>query len=184
MAKLKLKPGIVTGKALEELFAYCQEAQCALPAVNVIGSSSANAVMEAARRASAPVIIQYSHGGSQFTAGKFGGEAAFAHQQRPVGDTHDRLRLGSDQENGDALVAQLLDDRQHFILGADIHAAGRLVEDHDGWLLGQPFGQHHFLLVAAAQRPGMEQRLGRAHPHFIDLAAGNGDFLPLIEQPA
>jgi fructose-bisphosphate aldolase class II len=71
MAKLKLKPGIVTGKALEELFAYCQEAECALPAVNVIGSHSANAVMEAARRASAPVIIQYSHGGSQFNAGKF-----------------------------------------------------------------------------------------------------------------
>ena len=71
MAKLKLKPGVITGKALRELFDYCKSTQCALPAVNVIGSSSANAVLAAAREAKAPVIIQYSHGGGQFNAGKF-----------------------------------------------------------------------------------------------------------------
>jgi fructose-bisphosphate aldolase class II len=70
MAKLKLKPGVVTGTALRELFDYCQSAQCALPAVNVIGSSSANAVLAAAKAAQAPVIVQYSHGGGQFNAGK------------------------------------------------------------------------------------------------------------------
>ncbi len=70
MAAFKLKPGIVTGTALDELFAYCKESECALPAVNVIGSGSANAALEAARQAKAPVIIQYSHGGAQFTAGK------------------------------------------------------------------------------------------------------------------
>src|SRR5690349_1479499 len=70
MAALKLKPGIVTGAALDEVFAYCKEAQCALPAVNVIGSSTANAALEAARQAKAPIIIQYSHGGGQFNAGK------------------------------------------------------------------------------------------------------------------
>jgi fructose-bisphosphate aldolase class II len=71
VAKLKLKPGVVTGSALRELFDYCQSAQCALPAVNVIGSSSANAVLAAARQAQAPVIVQYSHGGGQFNGGKF-----------------------------------------------------------------------------------------------------------------
>jgi fructose-bisphosphate aldolase class II len=71
VAKLKLKPGVVTGTALRELFDYCKSAQCALPAVNVIGSSSANAVLAAARQAQAPVIVQYSHGGGQFNAGKF-----------------------------------------------------------------------------------------------------------------
>jgi fructose-bisphosphate aldolase class II len=71
VAKLKLKPGVVTGTALRELFDYCQSTQCALPAVNVIGSSSANAVLAAARQAKSPVIIQYSHGGGQFNAGKF-----------------------------------------------------------------------------------------------------------------
>jgi fructose-bisphosphate aldolase class II len=70
-APLKLKPGIVTGAALDELFAYCKEAQCALPAVNVIGSHTANAALEAARKAKAPVIVQFSHSGAQFVGGKF-----------------------------------------------------------------------------------------------------------------
>jgi fructose-bisphosphate aldolase class II len=60
----------VTGTALKELFAYCKEAGCALPAVNVIGSNSANAAMAAAHAARAPIIIQISHTGSQFFAGK------------------------------------------------------------------------------------------------------------------
>src|SRR6187402_1554719 len=66
-APLKLKPGVVTGAALDELFAYCKEAQCALPAVNVIGSHTANAALVA----KAPVIVQFSHTGAQFYAGKF-----------------------------------------------------------------------------------------------------------------
>lgn len=70
MEKLKLQPGVVTGRGLTDLFAYCKQAQCALPAVNVIGSHSANAVMAAAKQAKCPVIIQYSHGGAQFNAGK------------------------------------------------------------------------------------------------------------------
>lgn len=70
MDKLDLKPGVLTGNAVRDLFAYCKEAGCALPAVNVIGSNSANAAMAAARAARAPIIIQISHTGSQFFAGK------------------------------------------------------------------------------------------------------------------
>jgi fructose-bisphosphate aldolase class II len=70
MANLKLKPGVVTGNALKELFAYCKDVDAALPAVNVIGSGSANAAMAAAKEAKAPVIVQLSHTGSQFYGGK------------------------------------------------------------------------------------------------------------------
>jgi fructose-bisphosphate aldolase class II len=42
-----------------------------LPAVNVIGSNSVVAALEAARVAKSPIIIQLSHGGGQFFAGKF-----------------------------------------------------------------------------------------------------------------
>src|SRR5262249_16174237 len=70
MNKLTLKPGVLTGNAVKELFAYGKEAGFALPAVNVIGSNSANAAMAAARPANAPIIIQLSHTGSQFFAGK------------------------------------------------------------------------------------------------------------------
>lgn len=68
---IKLKPGIVTGAALQKLFAQMKDAQCALPAVNVIGSHSLNAALAAARKAQCPVIIQFSHSGAQFYAGKF-----------------------------------------------------------------------------------------------------------------
>ena len=71
MAKMKMKPGVVTGNALQELFAYCKETQCALPAVNVIGSGSVNAALQAAREASSPIIIQFSNGGGAFNAGKY-----------------------------------------------------------------------------------------------------------------
>jgi fructose-bisphosphate aldolase, class II len=69
MDKLNLKPGILTGGAVKQLFDYCKDVGCALPAVNVIGSNSANAAMAAARVARAPIIIQISHSGSQFFAG-------------------------------------------------------------------------------------------------------------------
>jgi fructose-bisphosphate aldolase class II len=67
---MKLTPGVVTGTALDELFAYCKEAKCALPAVNVTGSNSANAALRAAREANAPIIVQLSQSGAQFYAGK------------------------------------------------------------------------------------------------------------------
>jgi fructose-bisphosphate aldolase class II len=71
MTTMKLKPGVVTGSALTELLDYCRESQCALPAVNIIGSHSANAALAAARDAKAPIIVQLSNGGSVFYAGKF-----------------------------------------------------------------------------------------------------------------
>jgi len=70
MGTLKLKPGVITGDALLELFAHCKEVDCALPAVNVIGSHTINAALQAAREAKAPVIVQLSHTGSQFYGGK------------------------------------------------------------------------------------------------------------------
>ena len=70
MANLKLKPGILTGDALLEVFAYCKQTECALPAVNVVGSHLVNAAMAAAKEAKSPIIIQFSHTGAQFVAGK------------------------------------------------------------------------------------------------------------------
>lgn len=62
--------GVVTGKDLEKLIAFAKQNKFALPAVNCIGSDSVNAVMEAAAKVKAPVIIQFSNGGAQFYAGK------------------------------------------------------------------------------------------------------------------
>jgi fructose-bisphosphate aldolase, class II len=65
-----IEPGIVTGKDLQELYRIAKEHQFALPAVNVVGTNSVNAVLEAARDVNSPVIIQFSNGGAHFYAGK------------------------------------------------------------------------------------------------------------------
>ena len=65
-----VKPGVVTGRDLQKILQIAKENNFALPAVNVIGSSSANVVMEAARAVNSPVMIQYSNGGAAFNAGK------------------------------------------------------------------------------------------------------------------
>lgn len=65
-----VSPGVVTGKGVQDVFAVAKANSFALPAVNVVGSSSANAAMEAAKAVNSPVIIQVSNGGASFNAGK------------------------------------------------------------------------------------------------------------------
>lgn len=62
--------GVATGNLVSELFQHAKENQYALPAVNVIGSSNINAVMETAAKLNSPVIIQFSNGGASYNAGK------------------------------------------------------------------------------------------------------------------
>ena len=65
-----IKPGVATGDQVQEIFKYAKEKGFALPAVNVTGSSTINGVLETAAKLNAPVIIQFSNGGSIFNAGK------------------------------------------------------------------------------------------------------------------
>ncbi|CAD0222664.1 class II fructose-bisphosphate aldolase [Chryseobacterium sp. D764] len=62
--------GVATGQLVTDIFQYAKENKFALPAVNVIGSSNINAVMETAAKLNSPVIIQFSNGGAAFNAGK------------------------------------------------------------------------------------------------------------------
>jgi fructose-bisphosphate aldolase class II len=62
--------GVVSGQELKDLFDYANRENFAIPAVNVVGTNSMNAVMETAREVNSPVIVQFSHGGSSFNAGK------------------------------------------------------------------------------------------------------------------
>ena len=65
-----IKPGVATGKEVQKIHKYAKEKGFAMPAVNVVGSDSVNAVMETAAGLNSPVIIQFSNGGAQFNAGK------------------------------------------------------------------------------------------------------------------
>jgi fructose-bisphosphate aldolase class II len=70
MPKINVKPGVATGKDLTAIFDAAKVGKFAIPAVNVVGTNSINAVMEAAKAINSPVIIQFSNGGAIFYAGK------------------------------------------------------------------------------------------------------------------
>ena len=67
---MKFRPGVLAGQEVTDLLNYANEKQFALPAVNVVGTNSMNAVMETAKTVNSPVIIQFSNGGAAFIAGK------------------------------------------------------------------------------------------------------------------
>ena len=65
-----VKPGVVTGKDVQKVFSLAKQNEFAIPAVNVVGTNSVNAVIESAKEVNSPVIIQFSNGGAVFFAGK------------------------------------------------------------------------------------------------------------------
>lgn len=65
-----IAPGVVTGKDLKKMFSIAKQNHFAFPAVNVVSTGSVNGVLESARLANSPIIIQFSNGGGIFYAGK------------------------------------------------------------------------------------------------------------------
>ena len=67
---MKIPAGVATGDTVQDIFKLAKLKKFALPAANVTGSNTINAVLETARDLNAPVIVQFSNGGAQFNAGK------------------------------------------------------------------------------------------------------------------
>ena len=65
-----MKNNFIYGKQTQQLFKLAKDKKFALPAINVSGTNTINAVLESASEVNSPVIIQFSNGGSQFIAGK------------------------------------------------------------------------------------------------------------------
>ncbi|MCB0761022.1 MAG: class II fructose-bisphosphate aldolase [Flavobacteriales bacterium] len=66
----RFRSGVLHGDEVTELLRHANENNYALPAVNVVGTNSVNAVLETARDLNSPVIVQFSNGGGVFFAGK------------------------------------------------------------------------------------------------------------------
>jgi fructose-bisphosphate aldolase class II len=105
--KDRVAAGVVTGDGVQSLFAFAKANQFALPAVNVTGTNTVNAVLETARDINSPAIIQFSNGGAIFFAGKglgnekqraaIAGAVSGAHHVRQMADLYDvRVILHTD----------------------------------------------------------------------------------------
>jgi len=65
-----VKPGVLHGEDIQKVYAIAKAEGFALPAINVVGTDSINAILEAAAKVNSPVIIQFSNGGASYYAGK------------------------------------------------------------------------------------------------------------------
>mgnify|MGYP001328181365 CR=1 FL=1 len=52
-----VKPGVVTGQALKDLLEDAKAKGYAIPGVNIVGTNSINACMEAAKKYGGPIIV-------------------------------------------------------------------------------------------------------------------------------
>ncbi len=78
VARRTLRPGVVTGADYDALVASAKAGGYALPAVNVTGTNTVNAVLEAAAANRSDVVVQLSNGGAQFVGGQGLADAAVA----------------------------------------------------------------------------------------------------------
>ena len=65
-----VNPGVIFGEDVQKVYDHAKKEGFAIPAVNVVGTDSINAILEAAAKVNSPVIIQFSNGGASYYAGK------------------------------------------------------------------------------------------------------------------
>ena len=65
-----LKLGVLFGDDVQKVYDHAKKEGFAIPAVNVVGTDSINAILEAAAKVNSPIIIQFSNGGASYYAGK------------------------------------------------------------------------------------------------------------------
>lgn len=79
------------------------------------------------------------------------GDDTVGHRVNAVTDTDELGQLGGNHDDGLACIGKLIDDFVDLILGADVDASGRLIEDEDVRLRDNPLGEQHFLLVTTGE---------------------------------
>jgi len=127
----KVSPGVITGEGVQEIFRIAKANRFALPAVNVVGTDSINAVLESAKAVNSPVIIQFSNGGGVFFAGK------------SLKNEHERVAIRGSISGAQHIheVAELYE--VPVIIHTD-HAAKKLLPWIDGLLdAGEAFYDRH-----------------------------------------
>jgi len=66
---MRFNSGVLHGKEVRDLLCYANKNNFAIPAVNVVGTNTINAVLQTAKEVNSPIIIQFSNSGGSFFAG-------------------------------------------------------------------------------------------------------------------
>ena len=90
-----------------------------------------------------------------------GRDAAVAQDEHPVGDVDELGQVAGIEQDGVALRGEVAHQLEDLALGADVDAAGRVVEQEDPRLGQEHLAEDHLLLVAAGERAGRLLRASR-----------------------
>ena len=87
----------------------------------------------------------------QIRAGKFAHDAPVIHDRDAVAAADEFVVVGRIEQDRRALIGELAHEPVELLLGADVDAARRIVEQDDARFGHQPFGDHDLLLISARQ---------------------------------
>ncbi|STW11922.1 Uncharacterised protein [Klebsiella pneumoniae subsp. rhinoscleromatis] len=109
--------------------------------------------------------------------------SAIAQDNDPIGVTHQLLQFRRDNQQRQAIGAEGFNQANNFRMGADVDAAGRLIEDQELRFGQQPAGEQHLLLVAAGEK--LDRLLGArgTDPQLANKALGDLILLPAGDRP-
>ena len=110
---------------------------------------------------------------------ELGDDPAAEHHQDAVGQRHDLVELGRDDQHADALVARLDDALVDVFDRADVEAARRLRGDHQLDVARQLAADDQLLLVAARKVVGEAEDRWRADVEVDDDLGAR-----LVDRPA
>ena len=86
-----------------------------------------------------------------FVAAQLSADSPVAHHQRSVRHADDFEQFRADHQDGEALVREPPDQAVDFRLGADVDAAGWLVQKQHLFARMHPAGEQNLLLIAAGK---------------------------------
>ena len=145
-------------------------------------------VPRSARRSSSgsasrlPVAAIITRSSVAVRARDLGRHPALVEDEDPVGHRDDLGQVARDEDDPEAGRGQLGDDPVDLDLGPDVDAAGRLVEDQQPRLRGQPLGQDDLLLVAARQGADHLLDAGHLHVELLGVVVGDGPLRRAVDQ--
>src|SRR6185312_2183032 len=109
-------------------------------------------------------------------AGEFAHHRAALENDDAVGQRQHRLGLGREHDDGEPARAQVADDVDDVVFGADIHAARGLAQHQKPRRVAQPLRERDFLLVAAGQHAEVDLDGRGPDLQLLDLPGGDRAF--------
>src|SRR5690606_40757927 len=109
------------------------------------------------------------------------GDVSGAHRVDAVAHAEQLGQFGRDHQDAFALIDQFVDQLIDLVLGADVDASGRLVEDEQFRPGEDPLAENDLLLVAAGEVSGELVHRGGLDAELAAQALGDGGDLVQIE---